>query len=288
MRTLRIKIVLYYIFNCFRLKVLPWNYFQINWWFFNEKKWIFSKIEIEKDIPKKWKLKSLNINFPINDKKISQLENELWFPLFLKPEWWQNSFWIIAVKNKKELIKNLNKISKSKISYIAQQAANYSKEFELFFIKDPDDFNKTKLISWVESKNKSGIKQYINWVDLNTTYHNILWKLKKSEISKINKNINKLQNFKLWRIWLKADSINDLIEGNFEIFEINIFIPFPLHLLDKNISNLDKNKFIIDFTYSLAKLTKNINFTWIKKNIFFPKIKKYYCFKLQYNNQIWK
>ena len=256
--------------------------------YFNVKKSIFSKSEIEKNIPNKWKLKSLPLSFPMNKEKILKLENKLWYPLFLKPEWWQNSYWIVVIYNRKELENKLSEISDFSISYIAQKSANYIKEFEIFFIKDPDNLDYFKIISWVESKNNLWIKNCINGLDSKTTYHDILKKLSTSDINKITKYISELNDFRIWRIWLKANSLNDLVEWNLEFFEINIFIPFPLHLLDKDIPIKEKNIFIKDFTLYLAKLTKSLKVSWNEKNIFFPKMKKHYHFKLQHNIHIWK
>jgi hypothetical protein len=73
-------------------KSKPWRFSQLNKKYFNEEKGIFSKLEIEENIPLKWKLKNLLIK---SNKDISSLKEEITkkfsFPIFLKPEWGQNS-----------------------------------------------------------------------------------------------------------------------------------------------------------------------------------------------------
>ena len=58
---MRIKIILYLIYYSLRQGVNPYLFFQIHTRYFNLEKWYFSKYEIEKDIPNKWKLESIYI-----------------------------------------------------------------------------------------------------------------------------------------------------------------------------------------------------------------------------------
>jgi len=54
----RIRIITYYIYYCIISFTKPWRFFQLNAKYFNDKKGIFSKYDIEKEIPDKWKLSS--------------------------------------------------------------------------------------------------------------------------------------------------------------------------------------------------------------------------------------
>jgi hypothetical protein len=68
------------------LGIPPWYYFQINAEWYNKKKGFYSKIDMDARIPKKWRLKQGYFD-----------KNNLpeTFPVFLKPEWGQNSNGII-------------------------------------------------------------------------------------------------------------------------------------------------------------------------------------------------
>ena len=177
----RYKIVLYYIYYCFKIWTKPWKYFQINAKYFNHKKWIFSKYEIESHIPDKWKLQNCSIKFPMNHLSKIELEDQLWYPFFLKPEWWQNSHWIYVINNQDELQSRLLNISQYTTEYIAQKSAEYDNEFEILYTIDPDNDERIKIFSFVESKNNSWSKNCINGIHGSTTYHDVLFQLKEVE-----------------------------------------------------------------------------------------------------------
>lgn len=282
----RYKIVFLYIYYCFKIWVNPWNFFQVNAKYFNKEKWIFSKYEIESFIPDKWKLKNFIIQFPMNNNQIEILEDQIWYPLFLKPEWGQNSHGIYIVSNRWELKKYFKNISRQSIPYIAQKSSSFFNEFELLFT----NYNwNTQLLSFVESRNNQKKWLFINGIHSETSYHNLLDKLSKSDKEKIIWYIKEINHFAIGRIWLKANSLRDFIWWNFEIFEINIFLPFPLHLLDENISKENKNHFLHNFTKCLAQLSSNISTTQKNNhNIIFIKIRKHYIIKLEHNKYYMK
>jgi hypothetical protein len=47
-------------------------------------------------------------------------------------------------------------------------------------------------------------------------------------------------------VGLRANSKADLLLGFFHIIEINLFAPFPIHLLDNSVAKKTKYKFIKD------------------------------------------
>ncbi len=58
---MRLKITLYFIWYCLKIRTNPWAFFQIHAHFFDVKKGIFSKYDIEQSIPNKWRLKSYKL-----------------------------------------------------------------------------------------------------------------------------------------------------------------------------------------------------------------------------------
>ena len=110
---MRIKIVLYFVYFSLKNFSNPWYFFQIHSKYFNKKKWIFSKYEIESCIPKNRKLTSYRINSSVNS---TQLLEKLNFPLFGKPEWWQNAHGIKFIEtNKTELFPKTLSLSEDQI-----------------------------------------------------------------------------------------------------------------------------------------------------------------------------
>jgi hypothetical protein len=66
----------------------PISFFQLNVEYFNDEKKIYSKYEVEKNIPKKFRLYSGLIQKKTSSKDI---EENVSYPIFIKPEWGQNS-----------------------------------------------------------------------------------------------------------------------------------------------------------------------------------------------------
>ena len=71
----------------------PWNFFQLNSDYFNGEKNIFSKLELNQYIPFRWRLRQV-----VDDGEIVPE-----FPVFVKPEWGQNSHGVSSVKTLDEL-----------------------------------------------------------------------------------------------------------------------------------------------------------------------------------------
>lgn len=282
---IRIKIVLYFIYYSLLQGINPWRFFQINSDYFNEKKWIFSKYEIEKNIPKKWKLNDYILN--MNDSK-TDWENNITlnfsFPLFLKPEWGQNSHWIYRVDEKKYLKEVLKNIKKSNTTYICQELANHNKEYEVLYVKSKTNSN-FSIFSITETINTTWEKYAIQWIHNNSKYKDITNKFTENEITIISNNIKTIWNFNLARVGIKANNIDWLIKWKFKVFEINIFLPFSLNLLDETISKKNKNKFIKKFVKELSYATKKIS-AKKDKNIFWNMTLRHYIIKLN-KNKIW-
>jgi len=123
---LRIRIVLWVILYSIRYGANPWRYFQLNAPWFNRDKNIFSKLDIDTHIPKRWRLPQQAIT--------EQYKPES-FPVFLKPEWGQNSHGIFRVDSMADWHRIKTTLN-SGFSYIVQQAASGKSEFEVFYVRD--------------------------------------------------------------------------------------------------------------------------------------------------------
>jgi len=282
---IRIKIVYYFILYSILQGAKPWKFFQVNAKYFNEEKAIFSKYEIEKNIPKKWKLNDYILDKENNiDLWKKEICNNFTFPLFLKPEWWQNSHWIYRVDDEKYLIEVLNNINKDNTTYLCQELASYEKEFEVLYVRGKD--NNHSILSLTETINDTWERYPINWIHWVSKYRDIT-----NLFSEKDKNIffNKIKNiwdFQLARVWIKADTKESLILWDFKIFEINIFLPLPLSLLDDNINKTCKNIFLKKFAKKLVNITMNID-NKKTKNIFWNMIVMHYKVKFNKKSNLW-
>ena len=61
------------------------------------------------------------------------------------------------------------------------------------------------------------------------------------------------------RLSVRADSLEDLLAGNFHVIEINLFTPFPINLLDESYTWRKKLRFILRVGQSLARATQAID-----------------------------
>lgn len=283
---IRIKIVIYFIYYSLLQGIHPWRFFQINADYFNEQKWIFSKYEIEKNIPTKWKLNDYILN--LNDSKSKweeKITSNFSFPLFLKPEWGQNSHGIFRVDEKKYLKEVLKKIKKLDTPYICQELANYEKEYEVLYVRSKNQIGSFSIFSITETINTSWEKHAIQWINHGSKYRDITNKFSKEELKEIENKAKTIWNFNLARVWIKANNPKWILKWDFKVFEINIFVPFSLNLLDETISKENRHEFLKSFVKALAHTTKKVT-NKKPKNIFWRMTIRHYMIKLNWNN-IW-
>ena len=96
---MRVALVFWCIVYSLRCRVAPWHFFQLNSGYFNSTKSIFSKLDMDRFIPERWRLQQLE------DDGDTAPE----FPVFLKPEWGQNAHGIFFIRNGDELDEAKNK-----------------------------------------------------------------------------------------------------------------------------------------------------------------------------------
>lgn len=261
----RIALVVSYILYCIRFGVGPWKYFQLNADYFNEQRNLFSKLDIDARIPKQWRLVQF---MDIGD------NNPSTYPVFMKPEWGQNSQGIVRIDNLDALQKIRRKRSASPPFYLLQQAAPGKREFEIFVIPEKDSLQEFSVLSITETCNRGNDPLPINGIyNANTYYRNCLAQLSLKQQNQIWSHLKQIGEFRIARYGIRADSLESLIAGQFHIIEINLYVPMPLILLVQDVSFWQKMKFIRSGMKQLAQVTTTIPRTQAVKPVFFNKLK---------------
>ncbi len=259
---IRISQVVIYIFLCFFLRVGPWRYFQLNARYFNHSKGIFSKLDIDKLIPKQWRLPQWVDHSGIQPES---------YPVFLKPEWGQNSKGIQCAHSQQEF-EHLRLLKpNSNVQYLVQQGARGKIEYEVFIIPNPS--GERACLSITQVINHSRQVHPINGIyNPETEYLDISDGFDSDQKQQIFNSLRRIGEFNIARFGLRADSIDAMLAGNFQIIEINLFFPMPLMLLSKNVSWMNKWSFVFTNMWLLARVTKAMPDTYPYKDIFFKKM----------------
>ncbi len=265
---LRISLFLRYMWECFIYRADPWNYFVLNSHYFNKKKGVFSKLEMDTVIPEKHKLKQYYYNparLPVS------------FPVFIKPEWGQNSNGIVIVHDEKEYKKFKKTAAASDMPFIVQEAAPEQKEFEIYYLRSPENIDKYSFLSITHVTNTCTAPNPVNSIhNPCTDYVDITHSFSEKELQIIWFFLKKIGKFPMARVGLKANDIKDILKEKFHIVEINLFLPMPLVLLSVNINLREKNNIIKTTMSTAAKLVKKIPENRTGKKIFLSQLKAHY------------
>ena len=261
---IRILLVLSYIVWCFRFRIAPWKYFQLNANYFNEELELFSKLDMDGVIPPQWRL----VQFADQADLLPES-----YPVFIKPEWGQNSQGIVRADNQEQLEQHRQARLDNGPRYLIQAAAEGLREFEIFYIPGAKSNQSAAIISVTETCNNSGDKMPINGINnLDTSYQSCMSELNEKQVRKIETIFSSIGDFKIARYCARADSLQALLDEQFSIVEINVYVPMPLTLLVNNISFIDKLKFVFSGMKQLALVTKEIPTSQIVKSVFFKKL----------------
>lgn len=267
----RYLMIFWYIVHCIKLRVNPWNFFQLNADYFNRKKGIYSKHDINRLIPAKWRLGQY-----IDNKSYFPAE----FPVFLKPEWGQNSYGIHRADSLLDLKRIRKTTLTSNLTYLVQEAAQEQRELEVFYVRDADKPFNYAVLSITEVKNQKVAKFPINGVHNPYCYYRDRTpELSEEQLDKVWRHISKIGQFRMARVGLKTNSDEDLIRGRFHIVEINLFTPMPLNLLDIHVGWNEKIQFIKQAMYHIAKNTTKVLTNRNQESIFFKKVVMHYKVK---------
>lgn len=258
---LRVRLVSWYMLWCVRIGARPWRYFQLNAPWFSSKKRIFSKLEMDDLIPQKWRLAQEPLRA---DSRPSS------WPVFLKPEWGQNARGILVAKDQISFDHIRQQLLFGKTPYLFQEAAKGAGEFEIFYIRNEASGDKPAVFSVTETRNNAGQDWPVNSILNQHTSHKTLTQLTADDEHRLWQHLSELPAFRIARIGIRADNIENLLEGKFQIIEINLFVPLPLYLLDETIPLQKRYRFIHANMRQLAQLTKTMPLDQPRKNIFWP------------------
>ena len=266
---IRLLLIISYIFFCLLLRVDPRKYFQLNAPYFNERRGIFSKLDMDRLIPNHWQLEQF---LDIGDRYPSE------YPVFVKPEWGQNSHGIQRADNAADLDNIRRNRIDDKFNYLIQHAAKEKREFEIFIIPSADCFKDSSrlpgIISITETINRSNDHYPINGIyNKATHYEDITAQFRPEDLQTIWLRFQKVGHFRISRFGVRAASIKHLLAGTFQIIEINLFLPMPLTLISNNLSQKEKISFCFRCMWQLAKVTKTIPLEQPHKSVFFKKYK---------------
>lgn len=268
----RFLLIFHFIASSIRHGVGPWRFFQLNASYFNVGKGIYSKLDIDALIPNHVRLLQVLDDGDYIPEK---------YPVFVKPEWGQNSYGITRVDDLDSLTKTRKKNDSVKTPFLIQEVASEKREYEIFYIRGQQDPSTCEIFSITEVINSDPSEKFpINGIyNPSSTYHDITDKFSAADKVNLWQQVENIGHFRIARVGLRANSIKELLEGSFHIVEINIFLPMPLYLLDKTISFQDKYLFIRRSMTAATKAVRTIPIDQERKSIFFRKVRAHYRVK---------
>ncbi|MEG3756072.1 MAG: hypothetical protein ACSHWR_00315 [Psychromonas sp.] len=279
---IRISLVLSYIFWCCRFLVAPWKYFQLNANYFNQDLHIFSKLDMDLLIPEQWRL----LQF-LDKGEEAAAEQPDSYPVFLKPEWGQNSQGVCRIDSKEALQEHRSKRPTHGPRYLIQAAATGKREYEIFFIPGATSNHSSAIISVTETCNSSDDEMPVNGIyNSDTYYKSCMDQLTTEQIQKIESIFSQIGQFRIARFCARADSLTALLNEQFSIVEINVYVPMPLVLLIQDTPLKTQLKFVFASMKQLALVTKDIPASQPVKSIFFQKLQSARLLKSKLKNEL--
>lgn len=265
---IRILLVLYFILASLRYRVAPWRFFQLNGQYFNEEKGLFSKLDIDRIIPERWRLRQEQddgITLPAS------------FPVFVEPEWGQNSYGVFRADSAEMLQEIRTDNRRIRIPFLLQGAAQGSLELEIFYIRSARDFADYAILTVTETVHSGGERLPVNSVhNPPTQYRDRTTEFAEAELQQLWGILCNIGCFRIARVGLRTDSLQEMLAGNFQIIEINIFLPMPLSLLDTAVSWREKHRFIVRSMAAAARMVATIPPDQKNRRIFFRKLRMHY------------
>jgi len=279
---IRILLVLSYILWCCRFLIAPWKYFQLNANYFNQYRKIFSKLDMDLLIPEKWRLMQFVDQGPdLNNKQPND------YPIFIKPEWGQNSQGVSRIDSLLQLQQHRQYRTQNGPRYLIQAAAKGKREFEIFYIPGATTNQSAAIISVTETCNSSDDLMPVNGIlNRDTYYQSCMPQLSVQQLQKIESLFSKIGDFRIARFCARADSLEALLDEQFSIVEINVYVPMPLILLTKKMTFKSKLNFVFSSMKQLALVTKDIPASQVVKSIFFQKLQCARVLKSNIKNEI--
>lgn len=248
-----------YILDCIRVGTNPYKVFQLNSKYFNHRRGIFSKIAIDKRIPEQWRLPQYYDE--------SDFVPDIW-PVFFKPEWGQNGSGVRRADGIQQLNNYRQDVTDSNIRHLIQQGANGSREFEVFSIRDHAERNEAAVFTITEALNNTELNPVNSVKNDSTRYVEITQQFNTQQLEQLWVMVNQLGKYNISRASLSANSIEALLEGNFQVIEINLFLPMPINLLDQKHTAKSIFTTVREYMMCLAKVTRDREKILPEKHIF--------------------
>lgn len=256
---LRVILVSLYMLFCVCIGTKPCKYFQLNSSRFNRQRGIFSKLDIDQDIPARWRLHQR-----LDDGRFRPAD----FPVFVKPEWGQNAAGIMRADDQVQLDRIRAGTGNERIRYLIQQRAPESREFEVFVIRHHTDKSRYGVMTVTEVINDSELYPVNSIYSPATRYQDITAQFSQSQRQLLWQYADQMGAFNISRISMRADSTDDLLAGRFHVIEINLFVPLPINLLDPKYGAVDKFRMLCRYMMTLAKITKTRDKALPEKPVF--------------------
>ena len=251
--------VVTYILDCVLIGTKPWKYFQLNAPTFNAEAGIFSKLDIDQLIPEKWRLQQ-NL---LDDSAVPKT-----YPVFVKPEWGQNSSGIIRVDDPQSLDDVRRRLSTSPVKYLVQQASPELQEYEIFSIQHDQDKQQFAELTITRVENPTGPYPINGIYNSDTIYRDITDQFTPDDKQRLWQLMCEIGRFGISRVGLRADSTENLLAGKFHVIEVNLFVPMPINMLDPRHGFFALWRFVRRYMMSLARVTKARDRTLKEKPVF--------------------
>lgn len=251
--------VLAYICCCVRVATKPCKYFQLNARFFDSQIGIFSKLQLDRLIPPRWRLTQFRddgVRMPAR------------YPVFVKPEWSQNAAGVHRADHAAQLQRIRAQLRPARVAYLIQEAALERHEYEIFSIPHHLDARRYAVLSVTEARNSSAPKPINSIHNPRTRYVEITACFSAAQVEQIWAFVRRLGDFKISRVSVCADSPAELARGNFHVIEVNLFLPMPINLLDNRYSWRDRMRRVPSYMMRLALVTKHRDKRLASKPVF--------------------
>ncbi len=251
--------VLAYILNCLRMCTRPCKYFQLNSPYFDRDQGIFSKKQIDRLIPEKWRLPQ---KYDTDEYQPGS------FPVFLKPEWGQNASGVFRADDPQSLARIRNITARARVRYLIQQGAAEKREFELFSILHHADNSRYAVLTVTEAVNRHEANPVNSIYNSSTAYREITDCFSGAQKQALWRLIGQIGRFSISRVGVRADSIEAMLDGNLHVIEVNLFTPLPINLRDPKYGNSELWQMIRRYMSALAMLTRYRDKTLEEKPVF--------------------
>jgi len=251
--------VITYILFCIRIGTKPCKYFQLNSPRFDREQGIFSKLDIDEDIPPRWRLEQR-----YDDGKFVPTQ----WPVFIKPEWGQNAAGVRRADNIEQLQQIRAEVQGSRIQYLLQQSAPETREYEVFSLRHHEDKSKYAVLTVTEAVNDQEINPVNSIYNAATRYVEITGQFSPEQLEALWQTVNQLGQFNISRASLRANSVDDLVAGHFHVIEVNLFVPMPINMLDARYGTKEIFSMILDYMMSLARITRARDKSLVEKPVF--------------------